>query len=109
MDLHLIENILMISEEKSIARAAEKLFITQSALNQQLQKLESELGTSLFVRTRSDWQPTPAGEIYLQTAKTILALKKDTYSKIHDIAEFDQRHFTIGLIPERGVSLLPLK
>ena len=34
MDLHLIENILMISEEKSIARAAEKLFITQSALNQ---------------------------------------------------------------------------
>ena len=59
MDLHLIENILMISEEKSIARAAEKLFITQSALNQQLQKLESELGTSLFVRTRSDWQPTP--------------------------------------------------
>lgn len=65
-------------------------------------KLESELGTSLFVRTRSDWQPTPAGEIYLQTAKTILALKKDTYSKIHDIAEFDQRHFTIGLIPERG-------
>ncbi len=105
MDLHLIENILMISEEKSIARAAEKLFITQSALNQQLQKLESELGTSLFVRTRSDWQPTPAGEIYLQTAKTILALKKDTYSKIHDIAEFDQRHFTIGLIPERGVDM----
>lgn len=105
MDVHQLEYILMISEEKSIARAAEKLFISQSALNQQLQKLESELGTALFVRTRSDWQPTPAGEIYLETAKTILALKKDAYSKIHDMAEFDQRHFIIGLIPERGVDM----
>lgn len=105
MDLHQIENIITISEEKSITRAAEKLFITQSALNQQLQKLESELGTPLFVRTRSDWQPTPAGEIYLQAAKTIAAIKKDAYSKIHDMAEFARRHFTIGLIPERGVDM----
>ena len=68
MDLHLIENIVAIADEKSITKAAEKRFITQSALNQQLQKLEEELGTRLFRRARANWQPTEAGEAYLQAA-----------------------------------------
>ena len=45
MDLHLLENIVCIADERSITRAAEKRYVTQSALNQQLQKLENELGT----------------------------------------------------------------
>ena len=64
MDLHLVENIVAIEDEKSITRAAEKRFITQSALNQQLQKLEEELGTELFRRQRGNWQPTEAGKKY---------------------------------------------
>ncbi|RGD84868.1 LysR family transcriptional regulator [Ruminococcus sp. AM09-18-1] len=43
--------------------------ITWSFLNQQLLKLEKELGTPLFYRSRTDWHPTPAGEIYLNAAK----------------------------------------
>ena len=72
MDLKQIEYILKIAEEQNITHAAEKLFITQSALNQQLLKLEKELGTPLFYRSRTDWHPTPAGEIYLNAAKDIL-------------------------------------
>ena len=48
MDLRQIENIIAIEQEQSIFRAAEKLFLTQSELNQQLLKLEKELGTPLF-------------------------------------------------------------
>ena len=48
MDLRQIENIIAIEQEQSISRAAEKLFLPQSALNQQLLKLEKELGTPLF-------------------------------------------------------------
>ena len=54
MDLKQIEYILKIAEEQNITHAAEKLFITQSALNQQLLKLEKELGTPLFYRSRTD-------------------------------------------------------
>lgn len=72
MDTKLIEAVIRISEERSITRAAEKLFITQSALNQQLLKLEQELGTPLFVRTRSDWHPTAVGEVYLKAARQIV-------------------------------------
>ena len=55
MDLKQIEYILKIAEENNITHAAEKLFITQPALNQQLLKLEKELGTPLFHRSRSNW------------------------------------------------------
>ena len=50
MDLKQIEYIVKIAETGSITRAAEQLFITQSALNQQLLKLEQQLGIKLFVR-----------------------------------------------------------
>ena len=66
MDLKQIEYILKIAEEQNITRAAEKLFMTQSALNQQLLKLEKELGTPLFYRSRTSCRPTPAGEIYIE-------------------------------------------
>ncbi|MBQ9299398.1 MAG: LysR family transcriptional regulator [Clostridia bacterium] len=105
MDLHLLENIVCIADEKSITRAAEKRFVTQSALNQQLQKLEEELGTPLFIRTRSNWLPTPAGEAYLTAARQMLTLKKDTYVQIADYAERSSRHLAVGLIPERGVDM----
>ena len=105
MDLHLLENIVSIADEKSITRAAEKRFVTQSALNQQLQKLEEELGTPLFTRVRSNWQPTPAGEAYLAAARQMLALKKDAYAKIADAADKNRRHMAVGLIPERGVEM----
>ena len=72
MDLRQIENIIAIEQEQSISRAAEKLFLTQSALNQQLLKLEKELGTPLFHRSRSNWRLTEAGEIYVRNAKQIL-------------------------------------
>ena len=105
MDTRQMEYIIQISEERSITKAAEKLFITQSALNQQLQKLEKELGLPLFVRTRSDWQLTPAGEVYVNTARQILNLKKDAYSQIQDLKESGNRRITLGLIPERGVNM----
>lgn len=105
MDTRQMEYIIQISEERSITKAAEKLFVTQSALNQQLQKLEKELGIALFIRTRSDWQLTPAGEVYVNTARQILNLKKDAYSQIQDLKESGNRRIALGLIPERGVSM----
>ena len=51
MDTKQIEYILKIAEEGNITHAAEKLFLTQPALNQQLLRLEKELG----VQPRQAW------------------------------------------------------
>mgnify|MGYP006074750835 FL=1 len=75
MNLKEIEYIMKIAEEKNITRAAERLFITPSALNQQLHRLETELGVPLFYRNGNRWYPTQAGEIYLDSARELLRIK----------------------------------
>ena len=86
MDTKQIEYILKIAEENNITRAAEKLHLTQPALNQQLLRLERELGLQLFYRSRTDWRPTPAGEIYLENARKMLLLKQETYKQLGPVA-----------------------
>ena len=63
MELQQIRYILAIAEEKNITKAAEKLFVSQSALSQQLLKLEQELGTPLFERSGRILELTEAGRI----------------------------------------------
>lgn len=105
MDLKQLEYIIKIAEENNITHAAEKLYITQSALNQQLLKLEKELGTELFHRSRTNWHPTKAGEIYLETAREMLSMKKNTYNKIFDLTNRKKGYLSIGFTPNRGSSM----
>lgn len=105
MDLRQIEYILKIAEENNITRAAQKLFISQSALNQQLLKLEKELGVQLFHRSRTNWRPTKAGEIYLEGARKIMHIKEETYARIGDQIRSQNCHLTIGLSPGRGLRM----
>jgi len=102
MDLHQLENILAIEQEESISKAAEKLFLTQSALNQQLLRLEKELGTPLFERRKHSMVPTFAGRIYLTTARQMLDLKQETYKIIHDISGERCGEISIAYTPEQG-------
>lgn len=55
-----IRAFLVVSEEGSINRAAERLRISQSALSRQIQGLEHEIGGALLERTSSGVSLTPA-------------------------------------------------
>lgn len=105
MDFRQQEYILKIAEENNITKAAEKLFISQSALNQQLLKLEKELGCQLFHRSRTDWHLTEAGKIYVDGAKKALLLKKETYNRISDVIHTQNCQLTVGLTPGRGIRM----
>lgn len=102
MDIRQIEYIVAIADEKGITRAAEKLFITQSALSQQLQKLEKELDAKLFFRNKNEWIPTPVGTVYLKNAREILRIKQRTYAEIADLVESSHGYLSIGMTPGRG-------
>ena len=106
MNLKELEYIVKIADEHSLTRAAERLGITSSALNQQLLRLERELGLPLFFRARSGWQPTLAGEVYLDTAREMLQMKQIAYHRLQDIADPDRGSLSVGLDPERGGALL---
>lgn len=102
MDLQQLENMIAIEREKSISKAADHLFLTQSALNQQLLKLERELGIQLFERRKSGMVPTFAGRIYLTTAHRMLDMKNETYKIIRDISEETAGEISIAYTPESG-------
>lgn len=105
MNLKEIEYIVKIAEERNVTHAAEKLFLTPSALNQQLLHLEREIGTQLFFRSRSGWTPTEAGEIYLNTAREMLRMKREAYKQLQDIATTKKGNLSIGFPPERGAAM----
>lgn len=105
MNLKELEYVVAIADEKSLTKAAERLFITPSALTQQVLRLENELHAPLFIRSRSGWQPTEAGEIYLEAARKILFIRQDAYNRLQDQIQRSAYSLTIGLPPERGTDM----
>lgn len=105
MDIHQLEYIIAIEQEQSVSRAAERLFLTQSALNQQLLRLENELGTPLFERRSRMMIPTLAGRIYLAAAHRMVDMKRETYKIIRDIAEETAGEIALAYTPEVGARM----
>jgi DNA-binding transcriptional LysR family regulator len=73
MELRRLEYFVAVARHGSFTRAAEELWLTQSALSQQVRRLEAELGVALLRRTPRGAGLTPAGEELLPRAEAILA------------------------------------
>jgi DNA-binding transcriptional LysR family regulator len=104
MELKLFEYIVAISEERNIARAADKLFLSRSALNRQLLNLENRLGLPLFKRLNNSLKLTYAGEVYIKMAKTILDLEKQGTKHLNDIAESKIGRINLGITQGRALN-----
>jgi DNA-binding transcriptional LysR family regulator len=72
MDIDLLKTFLEVHRTHHFGRAAENLFLTQSAVSARIRLLEDTLGAPLFTRTRNDIQLTPAGSRLLKHAESIL-------------------------------------
>ncbi|WP_087025241.1 LysR family transcriptional regulator [Thaumasiovibrio subtropicus] len=59
LDLNLLRTLLVIYQERNLRKAAERLFVTQPAVSQALQKLRHHFDDELFVKVRSGLAPTP--------------------------------------------------
>ncbi len=105
MNLKDIEYIVAIAQERSLTRAAEQLFITPSALTQQLNHLEQEIGAPLFFRSRNGWTTTEAGDIYLETAREMLRMRRETYKRLQDVVNTRKGSLSVGFPPERGAAM----
>ena len=74
-----------IVEAGSYSRAAEKLYIAQSALSRQIKELEDELQTQLLVRDSRHIELTPAGQLFFERARRILEDIDDTVVQARQI------------------------
>lgn len=73
-DLELLQSFVVAMESGSLSAAAPKLCRSQSALSEQLRKLEALAGVTLLERGKKGVWPTPAGERLLVHAHEMLAL-----------------------------------
>ena len=105
MNFRIIEYIDAIGRYGNMTQAAKELFITSSALNQQLLKTERELGTQLFVRAKHKLIPTEAGEICLQGIHEMLSIWDRTQTELQDISGSIKGQLKIGLTYDHGSEL----
>ncbi len=85
----------------SISKAAEKLYITASALSKYVQKAEDELGVRLFDRMGKRFVLTYAGERYLAWLKRINSIENDMLLEMGELANAQAGRIRVG-IPRSG-------
>lgn len=73
MLLRQIQYFVSVIEENSFTEAAEKNFVSQSAVSQAMNALESDLGVKLLERKNRSFQMTTAGEYFYRKCKVLLS------------------------------------
>lgn len=83
IDLFALESFIAVSSKKSFTQAALIVGRTQSAVSQQISKLESQLGVTLLLRGKS-MSLTREGEVFLSYASEIVQLQKEIIDRFKD-------------------------
>ena len=81
-NLTLLNTLVMVAETGSLTAAAPRLYKSQSAVSEQIRKLEEICGQSLLFRGKSGAHLTPTGERLVEHAKRILSLSDAAYRDI---------------------------
>lgn len=101
------EYFLTIVKERSISRAAERLYLSQPYLSQYLAKLEGNLGVVLLDRSHSPLRLTAAGELFHAYLERQDYLDRQLVSDLRDLQDKKRPMLHIGVSPWRGSTLLP--
>src|ERR1700726_3621126 len=89
---------LVILEEGSLRRAADRLRISQSAITRQIQSLELELGGQVLERTSAGVRPTNGGDVLAERAKRLLADYDSTMAEVRRLNRGESERLRIGYI-----------
>ncbi len=98
MNTHDLQAFVAVVESESMARASEKLFLTQPGLTRRVQNLEKTLGIELLDRQSKPLKPTPAGREVYGLARTVLRAVDDLKAVASPDTE-PSGEFRIGVPP----------
>ncbi|MET0401625.1 MAG: LysR family transcriptional regulator [Cystobacter sp.] len=108
LDLNLFRVFDVVLQERSLTRAAEVLFLSQSAVSHALARLREQLGEPLFVREGRGVTPTPLAERLAPEIREALALLQQAVHRTRDFQPSrDVADVTLALNDALEPSLLP--
>ncbi len=105
IDINLLRTFVAAAESEHFGSAAKKIYKSQAAVSQQMQRLESLLGCALFERVGRNKRLTDQGTKLLKYAKRILSLNDEVFRAMsRTVFEHPVR---LGACPDGVDSLLP--
>ncbi len=86
MEFKQLEMFIAVAEARSVQRATESVFRSQPAVSMAIAKLEEEVSSPLFHRTRSErFRLTDVGEVLYDYAKRVIALRDEAAATVERI------------------------
>lgn len=107
METRLLESFITLTSEGNFSRAAARLHITQSALSQQIQRLEQTVGAILLDRSVVPFTVTVAGERVLNYARQILESVDELAELTEDVRMGRVGRVRIGIVHSLLYSQIP--
>jgi LysR family pca operon transcriptional activator len=102
-----IQCFVEIVREKSMKRAAERLYLTQPAISKTLKELEDILGAQLLTRSRAGIELTRQGEVFLHFAEMSLASLQQGLDGVRQVDETGKTRLSVGALPSVAARLMP--
>jgi LysR family transcriptional regulator, benzoate and cis,cis-muconate-responsive activator of ben and cat genes len=97
MELRQLRHFATVAQQGNFSRAARKSNLTQPALSRQVKNLEEELGLILLKRRENGASLTPAGIVFLEDAREILAQMDRAVSRVRKKAT--EKPLRVGYVP----------
>lgn len=92
-----LEYFMEVAQTLSFSRAAENLYMSQSALSRSIIALEESLGTTLFFRNKQGVSMTPAGAILASRLPHLSRELEDTFERVKQVKEGLRGHLSVGI------------
>lgn len=105
-NLYQLTTFVTVVSEGSMTAAADKLYLTQPAVSQQIRNLEEDLGVELLVRGVRQIKATPQGEVLYEYAKKIINLTQQAEIAIKSIGNQMKGQLRIGTLNSLGLHLM---
>lgn len=98
MNIRQLEYFLAVAEELNFTKAAEKFYISQTAMTQQIKSLEKQLEVTLFTRTNKHVELTLAGKVFEEEAKALISRTNEAILRTQSAAKGIAGNLSIGFI-----------
>lgn len=95
-ELRLLRCALALAEQRNFARAAREMHISQPSLSRVIQKLEAQVGSRLFDRTRVGVDPTDTGALFLKHAREVISRTNDLSREMNLLRGLEGGELRIG-------------
>jgi DNA-binding transcriptional LysR family regulator len=107
MELRHLRYFVAVAEEMHFRRAAERLYVAQPAVSEQVRKLEQELGVKLFDRTQRSVSLTTAGSALLDEARHVLRHAELAQQAAKAAGDHVTMPLRIGYLPDSLPAAVP--